>query len=44
MIRTSLQGERSHWEQFGRYTVGQIAAEFGVIRPTIYRHLNKTTP
>ncbi|MEU6587430.1 recombinase family protein [Nocardia sp. NPDC046763] len=27
-----------------RYTVDQIAAEFGVTRPTIYRHLNKTTP
>ncbi|MEV4127764.1 ArsR family transcriptional regulator [Nocardia sp. NPDC049707] len=25
-------------------TVGQIAAEFGVTRPTIYRHLNQTTP
>lgn len=24
-----------------RYTVGQIAAEFGVTRPTIYRHLDK---
>jgi predicted DNA binding protein len=22
-----------------RYTVAQIAAEFGVTRPTIYRHL-----
>ena len=27
-----------------RYTVGQIAAEFGVTRPTIYRHLTATTP
>lgn len=27
-----------------RYTVDQIAAEFGVTRPTIYRHLNKTAP
>ncbi|MEU7768915.1 helix-turn-helix domain-containing protein [Nocardia sp. NPDC049190] len=27
-----------------RYTVGPIAAEFGVTRPTIYRYLNKTTP
>jgi DNA invertase Pin-like site-specific DNA recombinase len=27
-----------------RYTVNQIAVEFGVTRPTIYRHLNKTTP
>ncbi|MEU6584926.1 TetR family transcriptional regulator [Nocardia sp. NPDC046763] len=26
-----------------RYTVDQIAAEFGVTRPTIHRHLNKTT-
>jgi DNA invertase Pin-like site-specific DNA recombinase len=26
-----------------RYTVAQIAAEFGVTRPTIYRHLTKTT-
>jgi DNA invertase Pin-like site-specific DNA recombinase len=25
----------------GDYTVQQIADEFGVIRPTIYRHLNK---
>jgi DNA invertase Pin-like site-specific DNA recombinase len=25
-----------------RYTVAQIAAEFGVSRPTIYRHLGKT--
>jgi hypothetical protein len=25
-----------------RYTVAQIAAEFGVARPTIYRHLGKT--
>ena len=24
-----------------RYTVAQIAAEFGVTRPTIYRHLAK---
>ena len=23
------------------YTVGQIAAEFGVSRPTIYRHLER---
>jgi DNA invertase Pin-like site-specific DNA recombinase len=27
-----------------RYTVAQIAAEFGVTRPTIYRHLTKATP
>ena len=27
-----------------RYTVGEIAAEFGVTRPTIYRHLTVTTP
>ncbi|WP_281066026.1 recombinase family protein [Nocardia albiluteola] len=26
-----------------RYTVGQIAAEFGVTRPTIYRHLANPT-
>jgi DNA invertase Pin-like site-specific DNA recombinase len=26
-----------------RYTVAQIAAKFGVTRPTIYRHLTKTT-
>ena len=26
-----------------KYTVAQIAAEFGVTRPTIYRHLSKTT-
>ncbi|QNE17440.1 TetR family transcriptional regulator [Kribbella qitaiheensis] len=24
-----------------RYTVAEIAAEFGVTRPTIYRHLSK---
>jgi DNA invertase Pin-like site-specific DNA recombinase len=27
-----------------RYTVAQIAAEFGVTRPTIYRHLGKSVP
>ncbi|MGW4067881.1 recombinase family protein [Nocardia grenadensis] len=27
-----------------RYTVAQIAAEFGVTRPTIYRHLSAGTP
>lgn len=26
-----------------RYTVAQIAAEFGVTRPTIYRHLGNQT-
>lgn len=26
-----------------RYTVQQIAEEFGVTRPTIYRHLSKAT-
>ncbi|MFC0452799.1 helix-turn-helix domain-containing protein [Rhodococcus jostii] len=25
-----------------KYTVAQIAAEFGVTRPTIYRHLGAT--
>lgn len=25
--------------KYRAYTVAQIAAEFGVIRPTIYRHL-----
>jgi len=27
-----------------RYTVTQIATEFGITRPTIYRHLGKKTP
>jgi DNA invertase Pin-like site-specific DNA recombinase len=27
-----------------KYTVQQIADEFDVTRPTIYRHLSKTTP
>ena len=27
-----------------RYTVAQIAAEFDVAQPTIYRHLSKTAP
>jgi DNA invertase Pin-like site-specific DNA recombinase len=27
-----------------KYTVQQIAEEFGVTRPTIYRHLAKATP
>ena len=27
-----------------RYTVAQIAAEFGVTRPTIYRHLEPAAP
>jgi DNA invertase Pin-like site-specific DNA recombinase len=26
-----------------RYTIDQIAAEFGVTRPTIYRHLGKSS-
>ncbi|MFE9322268.1 helix-turn-helix domain-containing protein [Nocardia sp. NPDC052278] len=26
-----------------RYTVAQIAVEFGVTRPTIYRHLSAAT-
>jgi predicted DNA binding protein len=26
-----------------KYTVAQIAAEFGVTRPTIYRHLAKAS-
>jgi DNA invertase Pin-like site-specific DNA recombinase len=39
---------RQMYEELGadgkrRYTVAQIAAEFGVTRPTIYRHLAKTT-
>jgi DNA invertase Pin-like site-specific DNA recombinase len=38
---------RAMYEETGpdgrrRYTVAQIAAEFGVTRPTIYRHLTKT--
>jgi hypothetical protein len=38
---------RQMYEELGedgkrRYTVAQIAAEFGVARPTIYRHLSKT--
>jgi len=32
---TDDEGKRAH-------TVAQIAAEFGVTRPTIYRHLSKT--
>jgi DNA invertase Pin-like site-specific DNA recombinase len=32
---TDKDGKRKH-------TVAQIAAEFGVSRPTIYRHLEKT--
>ena len=32
---TGEEGKRKH-------TVAQIAAEFGVSRPTIYRHLTKT--
>jgi DNA invertase Pin-like site-specific DNA recombinase len=37
---------RQMYEELGedgkrRYTVAQIAAEFGVTRPTIYRHLSK---
>jgi len=32
---TDDNGKRGH-------TVAQIAAEFGVTRPTIYRHLSKT--
>jgi DNA invertase Pin-like site-specific DNA recombinase len=27
-----------------RYTVAQIAEEFGVTRPTIYRHLDRVPP
>jgi len=30
---------RQHHDGRRRYTVAQIAAEFGVTRPTIYRHL-----
>jgi AcrR family transcriptional regulator len=33
---TGEDGKRKH-------TVATIAAEFGVSRPTIYRHLGKTT-
>lgn len=33
---TAEDGKRKH-------TVAEIAAEFGVSRPTIYRHLAKTT-
>ena len=39
---------RSRWrDEVGEdgkraYTVAQIAAEFGVTRPTIYRHLDKS--
>jgi DNA invertase Pin-like site-specific DNA recombinase len=33
---TGADGKRKH-------TVAQIAAEFGVTRPTIYRHLTKAT-
>lgn len=38
---------RAMYEETGddgrrRYTVAQIAAEFGVTRPTIYRHLNRS--
>jgi DNA invertase Pin-like site-specific DNA recombinase len=37
---------RQMYEEVGedgkrRYTVAQIAAEFGVSRPTIYRHLSR---
>lgn len=40
---------RQMYEEVGadgkrRYTVAQVAAEFGVTRPTIYRHLATTTP
>lgn len=39
---------RQMYEELGddgkrKYTVAQIAAEFGVTRPTIYRHLAKQT-
>jgi DNA-binding phage protein len=33
---TGPDGKREH-------TVAQIASEFGVRRPTIYRHLSKTS-
>jgi DNA invertase Pin-like site-specific DNA recombinase len=43
-----MQLARQMYDELGedgkrRYTVAQIAAEFGVTRPTIYRHLSKTT-
>ena len=43
-----VQLARQMYEELGddgkrRYTVAQIAAEFGVTRPTIYRHLTKSS-
>jgi len=43
-----VQLARQMYEELGddgrrRYTVNQIAAEFGVTRPTIYRHLKPTS-
>ncbi|MPZ66653.1 MAG: helix-turn-helix domain-containing protein [Pseudonocardiaceae bacterium] len=39
-----LMYEETDDQGLRRYTVNQIAAEFGVTRPTIYRHLGKKTP
>jgi DNA invertase Pin-like site-specific DNA recombinase len=44
-----VQLAREMYEETGpdgkrRYTVQQVADEFGVSRPTIYRHLTKTPP
>jgi DNA invertase Pin-like site-specific DNA recombinase len=44
-----IEMARSMYEEVGvdgkrKYTVAQIAAEFGVTRPTIYRHLPAMAP
>jgi DNA invertase Pin-like site-specific DNA recombinase len=46
--RVRLSSARQMYEETGddgkrKYTVQQIAEEFSVTRPTIYRHLSKTT-